>query len=327
MLRILLLFGLTILVHGFNTEAFLKDHCTIDFYISTLTCDYVKFSDEENTEIQDTKFAISNGTFQKVTFRHCDLIANGALFEKFPHTFEFIFEDCVLDITSDSVRNISSHMSLSLTISSSTVNGNKGLKTLSRLSSITFSETYFNNLYEFFKQVPQLNSIAFFRCSFAVTSDLFQGLSGIQGIFIENNPYFTTLGAGIFSSLDRLQYLYLRNNQIGFIPCSYFPSSLINLFLNNNTIQVITENTFKNLRELRILDLGDNQIKHLSEKSLDNLNNLQNLQLRNNKIKDFTRRHLNGTNILDTLDISNNDIKDLSDETFDGLEYLNSLII
>jgi len=82
-------------------------------------------------------------------------------------------------------------------------------------------------------------------------------------------------------TLNYLQTLTLRNNQIDRIEILDNVKSLISLDLSGNNIKKIEG--LEPLKELRVLDLKKNQIEKIE--SLENLPNLNNLDLRKNNLK------------------------------------------
>lgn len=313
-------------VNGFDSEKFLKDNC--EMFSTTLSCSYVKFSTEDNNEIQDTKFIISNATY--VRFQHCFVVANGAFFEKFPNTRQVDFEDCYIDLVTSTRRIVPAHKELrKINVMTSEVkNGygtaNTGLETLSNLKGISFYSTKLSNGISngFFQQVPQIEDISIGFCDlYTYSSDSFRGLSELQSLNIFGNSYFN-LNVDMFADLKKLLHLYLESNGIDQLAAKVLPPNLQTLNLRNNSLRFITGNMFSQLTSLEGLYLVENEIEQVSEKSFDNLGKLKYLQLQHNKIKTFTQRHLNGTKNLIHVDVSSNAIEDLDCGVFDGLGFL-----
>lgn len=152
------------------------------------------------------------------------------------------------------------------------------------------------------------------------------------------------LGA-LLSKLNRLTFLGLRHNHLERVPDlsamprleelslesnllqslgeesgkSLLPSTLVDLKLENNKIQEITERTFANLKSLKYLNLGSNQISSISERAFAHMTKLTSLILKKNNIKHIPGRLVYSLINLDRLDLSaqNQFLKSVDDYAFD----------
>lgn len=313
--------------NGFDSVNFVNENCEV--FSSELVCSYIKFSAKVQDEIQGKQFIISNATY--VRFENCDIVANGAFFEKFPNARQFDFVNCHVDLVTNTRRPVSTHTNLEyMNIRASKVKngygsiGNNGLRTLQNLRGVTFLVTTFSNGISsgFFQQVPQIKEISLLNCElYSYSSESFRGLIELQSLQIYGSSFFG-LNVNFFQDLNKLQHLYLDSNGIEQLPTMLLPQNLETLSLRNNSLRFITGNTFKQQTLLKYLYLSENEIEHVSKKAFENLKNLKYLQLQNNKIKTFTATHLEGPKNLTLFDISNNEIPILDNEIFDALADL-----
>lgn len=318
------------IANGFDFNKYLKDNC--ETYSSTLSCSYIKFTAEAQNVIQDTNFMISNATY--VRFQNCEVVANGAFFEKFPNAMQFDFYDCYIDVFTSTRRSVSPHKELKeLSIRTSRVtNGfgttNSGLTTLTSLKTIYFYSTSLSNgiTNGFFQQIPQIEEISLHNCELfsSNTEDSFRGLSELKTLYINGNSY-SALNVDLFRDLKKLTHLTLDFNGIDQLPAKLLPSSLEYLSLRNNSLRFITRNMFSQLTSLNTLYISENEIEYISESAFYNLAKLKYLHLQNNKITTFTENHLNGLKNLVWIDISGNEVEYLDSGIFDGLESLEYL--
>lgn len=89
-------------------------------------------------------------------------------------------------------------------------------------------------------------------------------LRNIQMLYLSQNCYYRNpcnvsydIEEGAFLQLSNLTLLCLKSNNLSFIP-SQLPTSLKELYLYNNNIQEVTDEDFKNLTDLEILDISGN---------------------------------------------------------------------
>ncbi|XP_013910554.1 PREDICTED: leucine-rich repeat-containing protein 19 [Thamnophis sirtalis] len=90
--------------------------------------------------------------------------------------------------------------------------------------------------------------------------------------------------------------------------CQY--NNLSELYLNNNSIVVVSNYSFEKLSHLKILDVSNNYIKTVEKAAFAGLNELQILNLQNNKITQLNSNVFAGLNKLKVLNLQNNFLKD-----------------
>ncbi|XP_034266436.1 leucine-rich repeat-containing protein 19 [Pantherophis guttatus] len=121
------------------------------------------------------------------------------------------------------------------------------------------------------------------------------------------------------SNLNKdISVLYLSCNHITLdkndtvILCQY--NNLSELYLNNNSIVVVSNYSFGKLSQLKILDVSNNYIKTVEKAAFAGLNELQILNLQNNKITTLNSDVFAELNKLKVLNLQNNFLKDFDVE-------------
>lgn len=111
-----------------------------------------------------------------------------------------------------------------------------------------------------------------------------------------------------------ISVLYLSCNHITLdkndtvILCQY--NHLSELYLNNNSIVVVSNYSFEKLLQLKILDVSNNDIKTVEKAAFAGLNELQILNLQNNKITKLNPDVFAGLSKLKVLNLQNNFLND-----------------
>ncbi|XP_068560932.1 toll-like receptor 7 [Cebidichthys violaceus] len=89
-------------------------------------------------------------------------------------------------------------------------------------------------------------------------------ITNIEMLYLSQNCYYRNpcntsyaIEDGAFLQLNYLTLLCLKSNNLSFIP-HQLPTSLKELYLYNNNIEVVTDEDFKNLTNLEILDISGN---------------------------------------------------------------------
>lgn len=125
--------------------------------------------------------------------------------------------------------------------------------------------------------------------------------------------------ASVPSNLNKdVSVLYLSCNHITLgkndtvILCQY--NNLSELYLNNNSIVIVSNYSFEKLLKLKILDVSNNDIKTVEKAAFAGLNELQILNLQNNKITKLNTDVFAGLNKLKVLNLQNNFLKDFDVE-------------
>ncbi|XP_032218080.2 uncharacterized protein LOC5517708 isoform X2 [Nematostella vectensis] len=108
---------------------------------------------------------------------------------------------------------------------------------------------------------------------------VFKGLSSIETLDVSSN-ILDDIGPATFSSMTSLRVLSLRDNHITLLEDLFQNcTNLTHLYLQNNKIEQISDETLKSLKNLRVLYLNNNKIKRISQDSFLGLESLQTLKL------------------------------------------------
>jgi Leucine-rich repeat (LRR) protein len=145
------------------------------------------------------------------------------------------------------------------------------------------------------------------------------------------NQMESTKLSQVFTSLKRLEDLYLDNNKLYYMPNlidmkrleklsmesnfiellvdtdtygQLLPKTLVDLNLRNNQIKQINENSFANLVNLKYINLASNQISAIAENSFAYLTNLLIINLSQNNLKHIPSRIFFTLVNLELLDLS-----------------------
>ncbi|KAM7380465.1 hypothetical protein PAMP_003758 [Pampus punctatissimus] len=157
-------------------------------------------------------------------------------------------------------------------------------------------------------------------------------LSNIQNVvtlYLGQNCYYRNpcnvsyyIEDGAFLQLNNLTLLSLKSNNLSFIP-HQLPTSLKELYLYNNNIQKVTEEDFKNLTNLEILDISGNCPRcynapfpcnpcpnnlpiQISKTAFKMLTRLKTLRLHSNSLTCVPPEWFTSTTELRVLDLSSN---------------------
>ncbi|KAM3936120.1 toll-like receptor 7 [Leptodactylus fuscus] len=164
---------------------------------------------------------------------------------------------------------------------------------------------------------------------FSISKENFTEIPHIQNLYLGMNCYYKNpcnvtfnIENDAFKDLKNLTLLNLKSNNISFVPKG-LPSSLKELYLYNNRIELIHEHDFQNLTKLEILDLGGN-CPHcinspfpcsscpnsapiaIPESAFDSLTNLKVLRLNSNSLRTVSHRWFTHIRNLQVLDLSQN---------------------
>lgn len=154
-------------------------------------------------------------------------------------------------------------------------------------------------------------------------------IQNIQVLYLGQNCYYRNpcntsydIENGAFLPLNNLTLLSLKSNNLSFIP-HQLPTSLKELYLYNNNIQEVTDEDFKNLTNLEILDISGNcprcynapfpctpclnnaQLK-ISKTAFKMLTKLKTLRLHSNSLTRVLPEWFASTKALRVLDLSSN---------------------
>ncbi|XP_063540396.1 toll-like receptor 7 [Cydia strobilella] len=127
-----------------------------------------------------------------------------------------------------------------------------------------------------------------------------------------------------FYKLELLTELDLSYNQLQDI--EFDTSNLNNLsyfYINNNKIKKITNDTFKSLTSLKVVDLSNNAIENIDILSFQNLKELESLNLNNNPLVDvISSQMFSGLALTTELHFTNSKINTIQNNAFNGMESL-----
>ncbi|XP_051564342.1 toll-like receptor 7 [Myxocyprinus asiaticus] len=164
---------------------------------------------------------------------------------------------------------------------------------------------------------------------FSVLKENLMELTNIEMLYLGQNCYFRNpcntsyyVEEDAFLLLDKMTLLSLKSNNMSYVPHK-LPSSLKELYLYNNNIQVITEKDFHSLTELEILDLSgncphcynapfpcnpcpNNAPLQIHENSFKTLKNLKTLRLHSNSLTNILSEWFQNLSGLRVLDLSSN---------------------
>lgn len=270
-----------------------------------------------NTKLLACKFKKLPKTFPLATAKSvenlkitCDKIfdsqisAKSSFFDNFENLRNLFLENC----DGNFLRHFSTLKSLNgLTI--------KNYRTFwGRYDEIMDDSGQSSNDYELFENLQNIKSFDIsdngiqelhrnFFCDFHKLN--FLNLSSNQ---INNLTNFQFASSPIKNCVFSMSYLILTNNQLNFLPFSFF-SNFVNLKvlrLNKNSISFIENFVFSNLKQLDMLDLSENKIQSIQPELFDNLQNLRTLNLEKNSMKILPPELLANLKKLELLNLSSN---------------------
>ncbi|XP_071980162.1 toll-like receptor 4 [Engystomops pustulosus] len=151
-----------------------------------------------------------------------------------------------------------------------------------------------------------------------VLYSVFLNLSHLQSLDFSHTE-LTNVGVyPIFVLMDKLIYLDLSNTKSHFsIQCSFCGLySLQVLKVSNSVFETnILDSVFKDLKELRLLDMSSCGLIYIPVETFASLKLLQKLDLSNNKLLELQGSVLNPLNALTIFNVSSNSFPSLSSET------------
>jgi Leucine-rich repeat (LRR) protein len=137
------------------------------------------------------------------------------------------------------------------------------------------------------------------------------------------NCRIVQIGPSFFSSLERLQQIFLSNNQITVIDGHPFPSAIVRIDLSYNTQNLMTQGlemlpkVFANLTRLRYLDFSHTKLNPTAMTTFNSLpTSLTSLSVCYSELPSYTGIFINCTIPLMQLDISGNPRLSLNPSTF-----------
>ncbi|KAK9879301.1 hypothetical protein WA026_004154 [Henosepilachna vigintioctopunctata] len=180
----------------------------------------------------------------------------------------------------------------------------------------------------------------------SIPQDLMKPLTQLESLNISNN-LITSMNGNLCYNLLELRYLILDNNKIiEFDECIEklyinklslsqnllsdlsnvtLPNTLEDLRLDNNNISILSDDIFKNLTNLQVIDLANNSIKNQSMYVFKNIEQLQILNISYNDIDHFDPEGLSTLKQLKTLNIKGNSISILQKGIFRNISSIETL--
>ncbi|KAI9530264.1 hypothetical protein NQZ68_004281 [Dissostichus eleginoides] len=154
--------------------------------------------------------------------------------------------------------------------------------------------------------------------SLMIEENTFTDLKNLRALYLDGNQ-LDSIPKGLPANLILLS---LESNNLSFIP-NLLPTSLKELYLYNNNIQKVTDEDFKNLTNLEILDISGNcprcynapfpcdpcpgnSALNISKKAFKMLTKLKTLRLHSNSLKYVSSEWFASTTELTVLDLSSN---------------------
>lgn len=181
--------------------------------------------------------------------------------------------------------------------------------------------------------------------------DLFSKTLNLQKLFLSHNR-LASLPEGLFANLPLLSQISLYKNQLGSLgPGVFGPMPLKELWLYDNKLSRVEDDTFRNLTQLLLLVLSRNQISHVSagafrglekvrEVSLHTnlltslqagtfrgLPNLFHISLEHNFLSSLPAGVLQGVNQLENIDLHNNSFPNLPRTSLDALTVVKTVLL
>jgi Leucine-rich repeat (LRR) protein len=170
----------------------------------------------------------------------------------------------------------------------------------------------------------------------------------VKGFGIEDNTNVEYLPIKLYKTFPNLVGYYISNCPVTEIDYSHFKKlvKLRSIIINYTSLKTIAQDTFKDLKNLWILNLAgglltsiddqvfrnlvalkdlnimENDIETISINAFDNLTELQNLTLSDNSLSSFSDDHFKNNTLIDFIQLGNNTLTSLSPTMFDKMENL-----
>lgn len=181
--------------------------------------------------------------------------------------------------------------------------------------------------------------------------DLFSKNLKLRKLFLSNNR-LTSLPQGIFFSMPLLSQISLYENHLESLgPGIFGPMPLQELWLYDNRLSRLEDDTFMNLTQLHLLVLSRNEISYISKGAFRGLNhlgevslhtnrlttlqagtfkdlpNLVNISLEHNFISSLPLGLLKGLHHLGQIELQNNSLPNLSQENLNALFVAQKILL
>lgn len=139
-----------------------------------------------------------------------------------------------------------------------------------------------------------------------------------------NNNKINRVAFMAFSKLKNLQEIWLRDNDLIYIPRG-LPDNLKKLYMDSNNVVDIQKAQFANTSQLEYFTVEKNRVQTIEAGSLSKLRFLKYLNLQGNGISTISKGMFSNIRNLTTLTLSNNPINKIESGAFENLENLTSL--
>lgn len=131
--------------------------------------------------------------------------------------------------------------------------------------------------------------------SLTISDYTFTGLKKLRKLSLRGNRLFEFIPWS-FNDLTSLEVLDLSENQISHV-FGLSLNSLKELYLNQNLLDVIDKEAFRDFKNLQILRLSSNKIRYIQNGTFAALENIKRLELSSNSLENVTKETVNGINI------------------------------
>ncbi|XP_058250056.1 carboxypeptidase N subunit 2 [Hemibagrus wyckioides] len=156
--------------------------------------------------------------------------------------------------------------------------------------------------------------------------DTFKGNLQLQILSLQGNM-ISKLDPGIFSHLDNLEEVNLRDNKLEVLSSGLFPSNLKNLMLKGNSLLQLSSSAFTNLHNLIYLDLSQNLLSSLPAELFQNLSSLERLDLSGNRLQELSSTVFRGLFQISVIDLQKNNLTSLEADVFTDQGNMSRLIL
>lgn len=119
-----------------------------------------------------------------------------------------------------------------------------------------------------------------------VAADAFSLLPNLNYLNLSRNAHLTILPITVFHNLPKLKILDISMTNLKLLLPKFFDSllTLEKIFLNDNDLTEISENTFVNMLNLSVIDLSNNRINNIKNGAFVNVMNLKEISLKGKSI-------------------------------------------
>ena len=196
--------------------------------------------------------------------------------------------------------------------------------TSSVLQSVDFSECQLTSVPT---QMPA--SVADFRLGnneiMTLNDGDFEGMDNLRLLTLNDNN-LKNVSYRALKGRNNLKELWISRNQLYYVPQG-LPSSLQNLFMENNEVYEIHSMAFSEVPNIKVVDLEMNQIQSIDKDALKGLAHLENFDVQGNQIASINRGTFSDLESLIKLQLSNNPINNIESGAFNNLPNMSSLAL